>query len=196
MKLPKNETHEFEIAPAGNHLAVCYMVVDLGTQTISWEGQQKEQHKIQIAWELPNERMGDGRPFIISNRYTFSTYDRAKFRQHLESWRGVPFQDSDFGEDGFDVKNIIGKGCLLNLIHNAKGDKTYCNIASIAALPKGTATPELENDSVYFDLQNPDHNVFDQLSEWLQETISKSPEFKLLTAKAPADTDPNSEIPF
>ena len=177
MKLPENKSSDFQIAPAGNHTAVCFEVIDLGTQEVEWQGQKKQQRKVMIGWELPDERMDD-RPFIISNRYTFSVYERAKFRQHLESWRGKKFEDSDFGPDGFDVKNLIGKGCLLNVIHTENNGKTYANISSIATMPKSMETPELENEAVYFSFEEYDENVLKSLPEWIQETISKSPEFQ------------------
>lgn len=178
MKLPENKSSDFQIAPAGNHTAVCFEVIDLGTQEVEWQGQKKQQRKVMIGWELPDERMDDDRPFIISNRYTFSVYERAKFRQHLESWRGKKFEESDFGPDGFDVKNLIGKGCLLNVIHTESNGKTYANISSIATMPKSMKTPDLENEPVYFSFEEYDENVLKSLPEWIQETISKSPEFQ------------------
>lgn len=178
MKLPKNEGGDFELAPEGNHLAVCFKVIDLGTQEVEWSGNIKQQRKVLIGWELPNETMKDGQPFVISRRYTFSTFDRAIFRQHLEAWRGKKFVDSDFGDNGFDVRNLLEKGCLVNVIHNESKGRTYANVAGVAKLPKGTEAPRLHNPPVYFSLDDPDMAIFDTFPEWLQEVISQSPEFQ------------------
>lgn len=197
MKLPKSENKDFELVPAGNHLAVCFQVIDLGTQTVEWQGVSKQQRKVRIGWELPGELMADGRPFMISNRYTFSTYERAKLRQHLESWRGKPFEDSDFGDDGFEVKNLIGCGCMLNVIHNKSGDRTYANIQSIAQMPKGQKVGELVNEPVYFSLEEPDAGIWDSLPDWLQEVIGRSPEYQaLVKQEQPAPPSDDSQIHF
>lgn len=199
MKLPPNDHKEFELAPAGNHLAVCFQVIDLGTQQVEWSGQVKKQRKIILGWELPNEKMDDGQPFMISSRYTFSSFERAKLMLHLNSWRGRPFTDEEYGS--FEMENLIGKGCFLNLIHEPSkdGSRTYCNIASIAALPKGTKTPELTNQPVYFSLDEPDEAVWHELPEWMQEIISRSPEYQALRNGPPVEAEQpfeDDEVPF
>jgi len=201
MKLPKNDDREFELAPAGNHLAICYQVIDLGTQTVEWQGQIKKQRKIIIGWELPDEKMTDGRPFMISRRYTLSSYHGAKLMEHLNSWRGVPFSDDDYGN--FDIQNLIGQPCQINLLHEASkdGTKTYANILAITPKPKGFTerNPPLINDPIYFSLDEPDQVTWDKLPDWMHEVISKSPEFEALNSKDEPEKvveDAGDEIPF
>lgn len=181
MKLPKpNEGKAYELAPAGNHLGVCWQVVDLGTQTTSYEGTEKLVRKVMIGWELPEETMGDGKPFVVSKRYTFSVHEKATFRKHLESWRGKKFTEEDFGEEGFDIRNLIGKACFVNVVHSQGTDRVYANIESIAPLPKGMTAPKPVNNPLYFTLE-PDNfqpTVYGILPEWLQSVIQQSPEFK------------------
>jgi hypothetical protein len=208
MKLPKSSGGEsaFELTPDGNHLAVCFQVIDLGTHKIVYKDNEKEQRKVIIGWELPHERMSDGRPFMVKKRYTFSSNEKATMRRDLESWRGKKFQDSDFGPNGFDIRNLLGKGCFLQVVHNDVGDKTYANINSIGSLPKGTTTPELENAPVYLSLDEEDYDpaVFADLPEWMQELIAESPEYKQLHSNSPpedyrqpaAAVDPADESPF
>jgi hypothetical protein len=181
MKFPKaSENGGFEKAPAGNHLAVCYEVIDLGTQEVEYQNEKKRQRKIWLSWELPNELMDDGRPYVIGKRYTLSSFERAKLRTDLESWRGCKFQDEDFGPEGkFDIKNVIGVGCFLNVVHSESNGRMYANIEAIAALPKGTVTPPLSNDRLYLSLEKEDFDpeAFMALSERMQDTIRKSPEY-------------------
>lgn len=189
---------DFERVPTGTHLAVCYRFIDLGTQEVTWQGDTKHQRKVMISWELPNELMktGDyaGKPFTFHQRYTWSMSDKANLRHHLEAWRGKAFQDSDFGPGGFNIKNIIGKGCLLNLVEQEKGGKVYTNLASVSALMRGMQTPQLVNEAVYFALTKDDFEaiVYDQLSERLKETIAASPEYKKLMA--PNEVEPEREL--
>lgn len=208
MKLPKptGSDKNFETCPDGNHLAVCFKIIDLGTQEVVYKDGAKLQRKIYIYWELPHERMADGQPFTISKKYTLSVHEKATLRRDLESWRGKKFQDSDFGPDGFDIKNLLAKACFLQVVHNTVGEKTYANINSIGSLPKGTTTPELENAPVYLSLDEEDYDpaVFAELPEWMQELIADSPEYKQLHSNSPpenyrqpaAAVDPADESPF
>ena len=186
MKLPKPTEGSFEPAPAGNHLAVCYRLVDLGTQESPMYGAK---HQILIGWELTDCMMDDGRPFVIGRRYTLSSHEKARLRHDLESWRGKRFEDRDFGPDGaFDIRNVIGVGCFLNVVHSDHDGKTYANIEAVAALPKGTPAPTLANSPVYLSLDQGefDSDVFNGLSDRMRETIAASPEFQALQPRRKA----------
>jgi hypothetical protein len=189
MYMPTNNTPEFTPPPAGTHLAICYRVIDLGTQQGEWKGQTKHQHKIMISWELPDEKMDDGKPFTVHQRYTFSSNEKARLRQDLESWRGAPFQDSDFGPGGFHLSKLIGVPCLITLIHEAKNGSTYANIRSIAKVIKGTQVPTLSNPKLFFSLVASEFNrqTFDGLPERIRETIMKSPEWAELMKEPAGD---------
>lgn len=186
-----NKSADFEPPPEGSHIAVCHRVVDLGTQDTTYQGQPKKSHLILISWELPNEHMQDGRPFTISKRYTYSSSSKSNLRKDLESWRGKKFEDWELGE--FDIGRLIGVGCMLNIVHEQKGENLYSNIAAIMRLPKGTEAPALTNTAVCFSLADRpfSHEVFSMLSERLQETIKKSPEYKA----AVEGRDPRNEPP-
>lgn len=124
----------FKPCPAGVHQAVCCDVVDMGLLEVSWNGQTKKQHKVRLVWQV-DEMMDDGKPFIIQTRYTASLHEKARLRKDLESWRGKPFTDAEL--QSFDLEVLLGVNCLLNVVHNTKGDSTYANIAAIMPLQKG-----------------------------------------------------------
>jgi hypothetical protein len=202
MKLPKQQESSFERCPEGTHLAVCYEVIDLGTQQIEYQGVNKLQRKIWIGWELPNETMSDGRPFVVGKRYTLSSFERATLRKHLEAWRGKRFTEEELGPNGsFDIRNVIGAGCFLSVIHSEYEGNTYSNVEAVSALPKGTQSPPLVNQRIYLSLEPEDFDerVLDSLSERMQELIKASPEYYELkngTAK-PADlVTADDEVPF
>lgn len=210
MYLPKPDGGNFTPPPAGNHIAICYRLIDLGTQMVEWKGAQKLQRKVLISWELPNELMteGDyaGQPFTIGRRYTWSMSEKANLRHDLESWRGRAFTDDDFtGPNRFNAKNIIGKPCMLSIVHETRDGNTYANIKSVAAMPKGMQAPAPINGPVYFTLEREgfDNAVLDGLSDKLKETIKGSPEYKELVDgayKKPASNgdprDLDDDIPF
>jgi hypothetical protein len=127
----------FQPAPVGVHQAVCVDVIDLGVLETTWQGQTKKQHKVNLAWQI-NEDRDDGKPFLVFKRYTLSLHEKAGLRKDLESWRGRKFTRDE--EMGFDVETVIGANCLLNVTHNNVGDKTYANVVSIMPLAKGMPT--------------------------------------------------------
>ena len=213
MKLPASNGADFTQPPAGTHVAICYRVIDLGTQESEYKGEKKRQHKVLVSWELPSELIPDGdhkgEPFTQHQRYTLSSHEKATMRKHLESWRGRAFTEAEL--ETFDMKNMLGKPCFLNLIHETRGGKTYCNIAAIMALPKGTPVPALKNPSQYLSLEGMLDSDFDavmgKLSDGLRETIKKSPEYNELMNRRsrPAEhiaeaangaPDMDDEIPF
>lgn len=214
MKLPPSGG-DFTPPPAGTHIAICYRVIDLGTQQTEYQGKVKHAHKVLVSWELPNELMPDGEhrgePFTQHQRYTLSSHEKSTMRKHLESWRGKAFTDAEL--EAFDMKNMLGKACFLSLVHESKQGRTYCNIGAIGALPKGTQVPALKNVPQYLSLDGMLDSDFDavfaKLSESLQGTIRKSPEFQELQRRrqrtpehisdAPTtqnDSDLDDEIPF
>lgn len=177
----------FEIVPEGNHVCVCSSIIDMGTQEVRYEGQPaKHQRKIYISWQLVGEERQDGKPFYIGKSYTYSANEKANLRKDLESWRGKKFTDDELG--AFLIKNLIGKACMLNVVHSAGGDRTYANIASIASLPKGMTAPSLAEPPTYFSLEEDEFSwtVFDELSEKMQERIKLSPEYRLFASASDA----------
>lgn len=185
--LPKQ--NEFENVPAGSYAATCYRVVDFGTQYS--EKFQKSDHKIMISWEL-DEKMKDNRPFSMHKRYTFSSSSKSNLRKDLESWRGKAFSDSEFGT--FDIGVLIGIGCMIGVSSRQKDGSTYSDVSSIMKLPKGMNAPTLENETIYFSLNDFKQDVFNKLSDKLREDISKSPEYKQIHGVKPAEYH-HDEVP-
>lgn len=187
MKLPK-PSQDFEQCPAGNHVAICCRVIDLGTQETTYMGQPKRQHKVYLEWQIPHERTLDDAPHIVGKRYTLSSSERSNLRQDLESWRGKRFKDSDFeGDQAFDLASILGAHCLVTVITSERDGKRYADVGTVAAIPKGTAKPPLEGPTTYLTLE-PDGfepDVFARLSDRLKQTIAQSPEYQALTETVP-----------
>lgn len=178
---------DFEAAPAGVHSAVCVCVLDLGTQEINFEGKTSLKPQVMLRWEI-DERMEDGRRFLVSRKYTKSMHEKAGLRKALEAWRGVPFKESDFSPGGFSMHKLLGAGCQLQIVHVEKDGKTFANIASIMKLGKGMAalTPEIEPFLLELDKEVWDQQAFETLSDRMQEIIARSPEFQTIKGRAPA----------
>lgn len=177
-----NKGGNFALAPAGVHIARCYGIYDLGTQPDTWQGKPKPQHKVRIAFELPNEKhvFQDGKgeePFTLSNKFTASTGERSNFRKTLEAWRGRPFSEEEI--KAFDISKLLGVTCLLNVIHKTgKENKVRANIASISKLMFGQTCPPAINAPLIYQIEEKEGGCFKKLPEWIQQEIAQSIEFR------------------
>jgi hypothetical protein len=193
---------DFKRAPSGSHIAVCNLVADVGVQPGSGAFPDPKR-KLYIRFEIPAERVEyekDGKavegPLTIGSFFTASMHEKATLRKRLEGWRGRSFTDEEAG--AFDVSAVLGKACMLTVIENEVGGKTYSNISGIGPMPKGIPAPNAENPLLYYD--SDDRRAFDRLPKWLQEKI----EGQLTPAKPnrseshahAGDPDPNDDIPF
>lgn len=197
---------DFKPVPAGNHRAVCSMVIDLGNQRIQSQMYGESiKRQVYVAWELPDEviewtdRDGNERkgPMRIGKTYTVSLHENANLRSDLESWRGRPFTDDE--RAGFDITNLAGVPALVNVTHKAGGNgKTYANVTAVTPLPKGTERPSVADASLVYDDEHV--STFDLLPEWLQKKIQAQ---VVQTANdlpeqrgAAFDSDLDDDVPF
>lgn len=192
------ENFDFELAPEGNHIAVCYLVCDLGVHESAFQGKITAKRKVRISFEIPGETMEDGRPFSVSKNYTLSLNEKANLRKDLQSWRGRAFTEQEL--DGFDIFNVLGHACMVNVIHTTSDNNgnTYANIASIAALPKGIPAPKAKNELIAFSLDDYSDKIFNKLPEWLQKKINMGPAKSKVKeiVHEPANNDFDDDIPF
>lgn len=179
---------DFKRVPSGNFVARCYQIIDLGTQHTSGQYGEKDQHKIQIGWELfgeddegvPLTVEYDGKtmPMTIRKRYTVSLHEKASLRRDLASWRGKDFTEEEAKE--FDVSKLIGAYCMVNVSVSENNGKTYSNVSGITKLPSALkdAKPAAVHQNMIFDLDSPDMDIFDSFHDSLKDTIRNAPEFK------------------
>ena len=156
--------------------AVCSMLIDLGEQYS--EKFDKTSRKVLITWELPGETLDNGEPRRLSNTYTASLNSKGNLRKDLIAWRGRDFTVDEL--KAFDLQNIVGAPCLLQVIHRVGQDGTKrAVIGGIMRLPKGMQVPTLTNGFTIFDLDDPDaEDKIHDLPEWVQTRIMESETWK------------------
>jgi len=183
MKIPKPKSN-FKTLEAGNHFAICVGLIDLGTHKKEFKGVVKYSREIRLCFEtvtakaIFNEEKGE-QPFYLTKDFSLSMYPQSSLRLFLESWRSKKFEEKDL--DDYDLKGVLEKTCLLNTVINSNkdGSREYSNIVSATPVPKEMAKEvKPVNPILYFDLENPDWNVFAGLPEFLQNKIKESPEYK------------------
>ena len=184
---------DFELAPAGSVGARAFSIVDIGMQ----DSQYGLKHQIIITWELPSELMADGRPFVISQFFNLSLSEKANLCHCIEGIFGKKMPDE--AKMGFDFQSLIDRPCLLNIVHKPKKDgSTKAEIAGYAPPAKGMTIPALQSEAVFFDLDEPDWALVDEMPEWISKRINgDAPTSKKNSPKDPADDfTGDDDIPF
>jgi hypothetical protein len=164
---------DFETTPEGTYVGRCIKIIDLGTQTSTGQFGTNSRRKVMVQWELLDDeiKMKDGKPFAAAQFYTASLHEKAQLRKDLEAWRGKKFTETEL--EGFDLKNVLGAYCMLQIVHSADGQ--YANVNAIMSF-KGQK-PEGVNDLVFFDIDKPDEEVLAAMSDKMQAKIKSSPEY-------------------
>ncbi|CZT57861.1 hypothetical protein BN3661_02203 [Eubacteriaceae bacterium CHKCI005] len=195
-----NDSYTYDPIPEGQHIAVCYAIVDEGVQHNP--RYDNSSRKVRIMWELPEVTMeynGETVPRVFSKEYTLSLGDKSNLRKDLQAWRGKAFTDEDL-LSGFNLSQLIGKGCILQMTNEKKEGKTYTNITGIMALMRGMQCPPPHNPPFVFDLENPEClSKLPELPKWLQERITQSETYKKLVSSG-GNTDfqevDDDDLPF
>ena len=200
---------DFKIAPAGLAMARLYSIIDLGHQSVEWSGETKIMHKVVLTFELHGDdnngkplKTDDGKPLIVSKRYTVSLGDQATLRKDLESWATKKMSATD--RINFDLKTLLNKFCMVNISHSEDGK--YANISGISPIPSAlkNAVPDGINPINHFWLHDYDQAKFDALPKYYREKIMESSEWRGSKKKVEevdgfpkslADI-PDDEIPF
>jgi hypothetical protein len=201
----------FKPVPAGMHLARCYRIVDMGTQSTTWKGQTKQLPKVMLQFEVHSED-GNGNPIVtdkgepmsISKNFTASLGENAILRQELENWRSRAFTAEEL--KGFQLKNVLGAWAMLSVVKEEGNDgNEYTNISSINPVSsqiKKAGLPEGHNELKAFDLENPDMALFETFGNKIKEKIQSTPEWNKKIVPAPKQApssgfdDMTDDVPF
>lgn len=174
------------IIPAGRHLALCYGVVDLGSQPNKFEP-GKFDRRVKIFFELSDLIVQfiegeSGRPAGVSKEYNPSLTISTELRKHLESWRGKEFTIEE--RKGFDLFKILGKPAMLEVYHKQQNKGgIWVEIQQIYTAPKGSLPPQF-NETLKFSFEDYQKEStpesFLKLPENLQKRIAQSREWSQL----------------
>jgi hypothetical protein len=202
--IAENNGSNFTLIPAGNHIARCYEMVQIGTvieTTGIYAG--KESHKVRLTWETPDEKHDFGKgeqPFSISKEFTLSMHEKSTLRKMLESWRGKAFTEDEAKR--FDVTKLLGKPCMLNVIHKkSNSGKEYAEISSISALPKSFECPPQVNPTRVLSFDEWNESVFQSLPDFIKNKITSSKEYAAMVnpnhvEAASNGNDNDNDLPF
>lgn len=156
----------------GVYTAISSMLIDMGIQKSEKYG--KSSRKFIIVWNIENEFVevnGEKLPRVMSKEYTMSLGEKSNLRKDLQAWRGKQFTPEEL--DGFNLYNILNKGCQLQILNTESNGKTYTNIVSIMALPKGMQVNTLDKTVVFDTYDEATWNSYAEIPNWMQERIKQ-----------------------
>ena len=157
--------------------AVCVFVVDIGNHLIKSSFGDKIQHRVIFCWEVEEKiQHGEyaGKPFMVSQQFTLSLFEKANLAKALESWLSKKISDEQ-RKTGIDLEKFVGMKCTLNLIESDDGK--YINV--------GAVLPANKNNSLI--------PVCTKKPDWIQKKIDS--QIKII-AKPPTTRQPGEDEPF
>lgn len=185
----------------GTHVARCYSVIHIGTVPNIFNGKLNPEKPLKeviyITWELPklkavfNDEKGP-EPFVVGEELNLSTNENSNLSKLIAQWRGKKLSAEE--QKSFDPSIMVGKTCLINVIHQRKKkfvnekieEITNANTMlinnGIMAKPKEMECPEHINPYYIWDWDKHatpfSKEIFDKMPKWLKERVKESEEYK------------------
>jgi len=196
-----------ELPEAGLYPARLVWLIDLGTMDepdFNDPTQMKAKHQILLGFELSGDKMSDGRPFMVSDRFTVTNgkwgpyvSKSSKLREVLKSWKNWDEQTSS------KLGNLavqIGTEAFINVsIETSKKDpaKKYTKMGAVMPLPKGMKVDPQTNPNLVYAIGG---EGFDLLPDYIKKRIEASYEYqnKPLPNRVRPNEQPSADvgIPF
>lgn len=174
-----------ELPEAGLYPARLVWLIDLGTMDepdFNDPSQMKAKHQILLGFELSGDKMSDGRPFLVSDRFTVTNgkwgpyvSKSSKLREVLKSWKNWDEQTSS------KLGNLavqVGTEAFINVsVETSKKDpaKKYTKMGAVMPLPKGMKVDPQTNPNLVYAIGN---EGFDLLPDYIKKRIEASYEYQ------------------
>lgn len=114
--------------PEGVVHAVCVDVIDLGEVESVFDGKSQKKPTVMLSFETESKR-DDGKPFVVTRKFTASLHPIARLAHFLGSWRGRSIVTGE----NLDLTKAIGQSGLLVIKHNVNEfGQAYAVIESIS----------------------------------------------------------------
>lgn len=178
MALSVPQTKSFVPAPAGSHVVRLFQMIDLGMQDFIHQGQTSRNHKIYLSFELPEELMENGQPFIVGKEVILSLASGKRDSMLLQMATALinkQLTGADLAELKTDLFKLNGKYAIANIVHRtaALTGNVRAEIVSLTPLMKGMNKPVPVNEEFTFSLeQTVSQAHLDKIPAFLRRKIS------------------------
>ncbi len=179
MKAP---TIKREVLEEGNYPATLYKIVYMGTVDGEYKGEKTSAYKVNLTWELPTEmkewKEGEGeKPVVVSKMYTLSMNNKANLRAIVEGMVGG-MTDSEAID--FDIDNLLGKTCLLNISYGVSETGKEKQNVSTSKLIKGMEAPKPFNKQIIVSYDNWNEEAYQSLPQFMRDEMAKTLEYQVM----------------
>ncbi len=182
MITPTTTIKEKKLVPEGTHIARCYSIIHIGhIPNLHPQATNPIVDKIRLTWELP-EVTGvfpgseELRPYSISQEYTLSMHEKSNLYKTVTAWTGKKYSENE--ARNFDVEQLVGMECMLNVSHMTKGDNTFAVINSVMKMPASMKAKSAINQPKIINWDNMTVDIFNSLPAFIQEKMKTSNEYK------------------
>lgn len=190
----QTQKKEFKLPAAGTHMARVIRIIDLGIQTTPFkdkEGNVKKPRQLMLFFEIPKQKMDDGRPMIIRTKnlsYSLGYSDyKTKLREYSEAILGQEIQK-------LDIQELLGKPAMISISHlpyDNDPSKKYASVTGVMQVLEGIDVPEAINPLVNFSTTEFNLEVYNLLDEWIRKKINLPAGINL--DQSSNETDPDAE---
>ena len=174
-------TSNIEPIPSGTQMARCVQMIHIGTLTEEIQGKETTRNLVRITFELPTithvfDETRGAEPRLLSREFTLSMNSKSALRKFLDTWRGVPFTESE--SRSFDVTKLIGVPCMLSvgLKTSKSSGNQYNTIDSALAIPPGVNAPDQITESCEINFENI-HEHWEKIPRFIVDKIKLVPEY-------------------
>jgi hypothetical protein len=196
--MAKDQAEARDPIPAKTYFGIVAHVIDLGTQDSTLYGPD---HKINIGYELHTKKGPaldpKGNQYVASKEYAlkFSKIPNktpAGLRVAVENILGREFSEEE-ARAGYDLEQLLGLPCKVQIKHTTKDGKTYDEIAALLPLDEDDDRPTAALDHVYYEL-DPEGPIPDDVPKWIAKKIQKSHEWLAANGGAGAASKPKAKV--
>lgn len=168
----------------GTYPARVVQIIDLGVQAQQpYQGQDKPPvHKVRWTYELSDVFMTDaeGKELEDKPRWVSEDFPVHNLQNDMaKSTKRYNALDPDNNHDGV-MAELLGDPCMVTIVHKESKGRVFDNVGNVTVMRKkqADALPELKNDPIYFDLDEPDMAIYNGLPEFLQKIIKENLNFR------------------
>lgn len=171
MKIKPKAANAAPLIPPGTHQGVVCQLLDFGSHLVKNQKSGKEElkRKLRIIWELPFETStfdGVERRRTIGRTFNVGYHEKGHLLPFVVALLGRQMTAKELAGE-FDTDCLLGRNCLIDVIH-LTGDKgPYSFVAKAVQLARGMTPVSPAGETRVFNLPADDGPI--ELPEWMPD---------------------------
>lgn len=183
-KATNSEKKQMTLPKKGPRAACLTGIVDIGIQQREWKGKLKAPRREFISIYTFHKDTYETEEGEIKNcgirTFPMALYPGASKSNYYDWFNTLDPDHTILDKDGAgDITKLIGKNCFVVVEYSEPDSEgiVYANSKGISIIPEDYPLENLDFEPLIFDCTKPDKEVFDSLSNWIQDQIRKSVDY-------------------